>query len=335
MTRAPRPAPLLDFHPETERFREDVLHGLSLVPKTLPCKYFYDAVGSRLFDDICRLEEYYPTRTETALMEAHAAEMAADLGENAVLVEYGSGSSTKTRILLDHLPRATAYVPIDISREHLCRSAECLAAEYPGLAVHPVCADYTAPFRLPAFGASDAPWAVYFPGSTIGNFHPDEAVPFLGRIADVVGPGGGLLIGVDLKKDRQTLEAAYNDSRGVTAAFNLNLLMRINGELGGAFDLTRFQHDARYNEELGRIEMHIRSQEDQSVRVGGTNVAFTAGETILTECSYKYSREEFERLAAEAGFTVRRVWTDAAALFSVQYLVADRRPPSPRRASGT
>jgi dimethylhistidine N-methyltransferase len=318
-----RSAPLLDFHPETERFREDVLRGLSLTPKSLPCKYFYDAAGSRLFDDICRLEEYYPTRTETALMEAHAAEMAAHLGANAVLVEYGSGSSTKTRILLDHLPRATAYVPIDISREHLCRSAECLASEYPALAVHPVCADYTAPFHLPAFGASDAPWAVYFPGSTIGNFHPEEAIPFLGRIAEVVGPGGGLLIGVDLKKDPTILEAAYNDRPGVTAAFNLNLLTRINRELGGTFDLARFQHAARYNEERGRIEMHLVSRERQAVRLGGREVAFAAGESILTECSYKYSPEDFARLAARAGFTVRRVWTDAANLFSVQYLVAD------------
>lgn len=315
-------APLLDFHPDTERFLDDVLHGLSLAPKTLPCKYFYDETGSRLFDEICRLDEYYPTRTETAIMQSHAGEMAALLGRDVVLVEYGSGSSTKSRILLDSLPDLAAYVPIDISREHLCRSADCLACEYAGLPIHPVCADYTAPFRLPTFGREDARWSVYFPGSTIGNFHQPEAVRFLRQIARVVGPGGGLLIGVDLKKDTRVLEAAYNDRRGITAAFNMNLLRRINRELGANFNSKQFRHFAFYNEFCGRIEMHLLSLSDQTVRIDREEMAFEAGERIFTECSYKYSLAEFARLAGEAGFTVRKVWTDPAHVFSVQYLVA-------------
>lgn len=313
---------LLDFHPDTACFLDDVLHGLSLTPKTLPCKYFYDETGSLLFDEICRLDEYYPTRTETAIMQAHSGEMAALLGRDVVLVEYGSGSSTKSRILLDHLPELEAYVPIDISREHLCRSADCLACEYAGLPIHPVCADYTAPFRLPTFGRENARWSVYFPGSTIGNFHHPEAVRFLRQIAGVVGPGGGLLIGVDLKKDKRVLEAAYNDRRGVTAAFNMNLIFRANCELGASFNLELFQHYAFYNEDRGRIEMHLRSLADQTVRVNSHEVAFKAGETIFTECSYKYSVDGFTCLAAEAGFGVSRVWTDPDRLFSVQYLVA-------------
>lgn len=315
-------APLLDFHPDTDRFLDDVLHGLSLTPKTLPCKYFYDETGSRLFDEICQLDEYYPTRTETAIMRAHAGEMAALMGRDVVLVEYGSGSSTKSRILLDHLPDLEAYVPIDISKEHLCRSADCLACEYAGLPIHPVCADYTAPFRLPTFGRENATWSVYFPGSTIGNFHKPEAVRFLRQIARVVGACGGLLIGVDLKKDKRVIEAAYNDRRGITAAFNMNLLRRINRELGADFDLDQFRHYAFYNEDRGRIEMHLRSLASQTVGLNGTEIAFGAGETIFTECSYKYSLDGFACLAAEAGFTVSRVWTDPAHLFSVQYLVA-------------
>ncbi|HEY3412734.1 MAG TPA: L-histidine N(alpha)-methyltransferase [Armatimonadota bacterium] len=331
MTAIMHHAPLLDFHPDTESFLDDVLHGLSLAPKTLPCKYFYDEEGSRLFDEICGLEEYYPTRTETALMEAHAGEMATLLGRDVVLVEYGSGSSTKSRILLDNLPDLEAYVPIDISREHLCRSADCLACEYAGLPVHPVCADYTAPFRLPTFGRGNARWSVYFPGSTIGNFHRPEAVRFLRQIARVVGPGGALLIGVDLRKDTQVLEAAYNDRRGVTAAFNMNLLRRINRELGADFNLDRFRHHAFYNEDRGRIEMHLQSLANQTVRIDRDDVSFSEGETIFTECSYKYSLEGFAGLAAEAGFTVRRVWTDAARLFSVQYLVATKVDQPPER----
>ncbi|HEY3268475.1 MAG TPA: L-histidine N(alpha)-methyltransferase [Armatimonadota bacterium] len=322
MIAEPRHAPLLDFHPAADRLRDDVLNGLSATPKTLPSKYFYDAAGSRLFDAICRLNEYYPTRTETAIMESRAAEMAECIGPGAVLVEYGSGSSTKTRILLDRLPDLAAYVPLDISRDHLRRSADRLAGEYPGLPVHPVCADYTAPFRLPAFEQANARWAVYFPGSTIGNFHPNEAIPFLRRVASVVGPGGGLLIGVDLKKDTRVLEAAYNDRRGVTAAFNLNLLHRINRELGANFNPDQFQHYAFYNEGRGRIEMHLFSLADQTVRLNGTELAFEADETILTEVSYKYSLDDFARLAADAGFTVQKVWTDPACLFSVQYLAA-------------
>jgi dimethylhistidine N-methyltransferase len=315
-------SPALEPRAGTDRFREDVLNGLLGTPKSLPCKYFYDARGSQLFDRICELEEYYPTRTESAIMRAHAGEMSEVLGRDAVLVEYGSGSSTKTRILLDHAPSLAAYVPLDISREHLSRSAARLAEAYPRLNIQPVCADYTRPFRLPSFGGKDARWAVYFPGSTIGNFHPEDAVPFLRRIAGVVGSGGGLLIGVDLKKETSILEAAYNDREGVTAAFNMNLLHRMNRELGAHFEVDQFQHHAFYNEGLGRIEMHLVSLADQTAHLNGAAIPLEEDETIHTECSYKYSLSDFAALASSAGFDVAKVWTDPDALFSVQYLVA-------------
>ncbi len=221
--------------PTSAQFRRDVLNGLRAGWKSLPCKYFYDERGSRIFDEICRLPEYYPTRTESAIMQEQGAEMGRALGPGVVLVEYGSGSSLKTRILLSHLENAAAYVPLDISGEHLRRSAQNLAAQFPALPVLPLCADYTRPFHLPEIAG--APKAVYFPGSTIGNFAPDEAALFLRGIAEVVGPGGAVLIGVDLAKSAAILEPAYNDSQGVTAAFNLNLLERINRELDGDFDL--------------------------------------------------------------------------------------------------
>ncbi|HVF11165.1 MAG TPA: L-histidine N(alpha)-methyltransferase, partial [Abditibacteriaceae bacterium] len=246
-----------DFEPQADCFREEVLHGLQQPQKELPCKYFYDERGSHLFDQICRLEEYYPTRTELAIMQEHAGAMAQLLGRGCLLIEYGSGSSLKTRVLLDHLAAPAAYVPIDISRAHLMRSAGRLAAAYPGLKVLPVCADYTTDFTLPTCHRPIARKAVYFPGSTIGNFDPTQAQNFLCHIAEICGVGGGLLIGIDLKKDACILEPAYNDARGVTAAFNLNLLRRINRELGADFQLDRFQHYAFYNEELGRIEMHL------------------------------------------------------------------------------
>lgn len=314
--------PTLDEYTDSGRFRADVLGGLLSTPKTLPCKYFYDARGSLLFDRICELEEYYPTRTEAAIMKAHATEMADAIGRGSVLVEYGSGSSTKTRILLDHLPDLAAYVPLDISRRHLDRSARKLAEAYPRLNIQPVCADYTQPFRLPDFGGKDSRWAVYFPGSTIGNFHPDMAAPFLARIARVVGVGGGLLIGVDLRKDTRTLEAAYNDRQGVTAEFNMNLLRRMNRELGADCDEDQFEHRAFYNEGAGRIEMHLMSLADQTVHLGDKSIPLEEDESIRTECSYKYSLDGFSDLAMAAGFDVAQVWTDPESLFSVQHLVA-------------
>ena len=313
--------PLLDFHPETDSLRDEVLDGLRHTPKQLPSKFFYDERGSQLFDAICALDEYYPTRTEQAIMEAHVGDMVDAIGPRARLVEYGSGSSMKTRILLDHLIDPAGYVPIDISREHLLQAAEEIADRYPELAVLPVCADYTANYRLPEPETSVERTVVYYPGSTIGNFTPDTARDFLAHIADQVGRNGGLLIGVDLQKDEALLHAAYNDAEGVTAEFNKNLLRRINRELDATFDLDRFRHEAIYNREAGRIEMHLVSETDQQVTVAGVDVDFAAGERITTEYSYKYTLDGFAALAADAGWTVERVWTDEAQLFSVQYAV--------------
>ncbi len=301
-------------------FLQEALAGLQDSPKTLPCKYFYDQRGSQLFDQICDLPEYYPTRTEAGIMEDNIKEMASVFGDDCLLIEYGSGSSTKTRILLDHLPHLAGYVPMDISREHLHQTAESLALAYPHLEILPLCADYTAPFELPQASRPAQSRMVYFPGSTIGNFHRPEAAAFLCRIAEVCGPGGGLLIGVDLRKSLQILEPAYNDAQGVTAAFNLNLLRRMNRELGADFDLESFAHHAFYSEEIGRIEMHLQSLKPQTVHLGDQEIGFDEGETIWTECSYKYSLPEFAAVAASAGFQVRQVWTDPAQKFSVQYL---------------
>jgi L-histidine Nalpha-methyltransferase len=313
------PLELCDLSPERERFLSDVLEGLARSAKTLPCKYFYDARGSALFDRICTLPEYYPTRTELAILRRHAPAMAAAIGPRCLLVEYGSGSSTKTRLLLDRLADPAAYVPVDISREHLLQSAAALAAHYPRLRVTPVCADFTRPFALP--DVPDAARVVgYFPGSTIGNFAPADARKFLADIAEQCGPGGALLIGVDLTKPRSVLEPAYDDARGVTAEFNRNLLRRANRELGADFDLAAFDHRAFWNASLGRVEMHLVSRRDQVVRIAGRAIPFAKGESIHTENSHKYELAGFAALAAAAGFTVERVWTDDAELFSVQLL---------------
>ena len=314
------PVAVSDQAPRTDSFRAEVLRGLGRAQKELPCKYFYDERGSQLFEEICGLDEYYPTRTELAIMEEHAGEMADRLGRGCLLVEYGSGSSVKTRLLLEHLEGPAAYVPLDISREHLEKSAAALAARFPHVEVRPVCADFTRPVRLPVPRRRPARRAVYFPGSTVGNFGPSQAVELLEGMARLCGKGGGLLIGVDLKKDRATLEPAYNDARGVTAAFNLNLLARINRELGGDFDLSRFRHHAPYNARCGRIEMHLISLRPQTAHIGGVPFRFAEGESVRTECSYKYSPDDFRALAARAGWTVRDVWTDERRLFSVQYL---------------
>ena len=312
--------PLLKSTAPSLLFLEEALAGLRQAQKTLPCKYFYDKRGSELFDRICELPEYYPTRTEAGIMADHIDEMASVFGPDCLLIEYGSGSSTKTRILLDHLPDLAGYVPMDISREHLYQTAEGLSAAYPKLDILPLCADYTAKFELPEAARIVRSRVVYFPGSTIGNFHRADAAAFLCRIADICGPGGGLLIGVDLRKSPQVLEPAYNDAQGVTAAFNLNLLLRMNAELGADFDLNGFVHSAFYNEAVGRIEMHLLSLNTQSVHLGGETVTFEEDETIWTECSYKYSLPEFAAAASASGFRVRQVWTDRDRKFSVQYL---------------
>ena len=275
-----------DFEPPEEVFRREVLAGLQGTPKTLPCKYLYDERGSQLFDDICELPEYYPTRTELSIMRDHAGEMAEALGRNCLLVEYGSGSSIKTRLLLEAMQEPAAYVPLDISREHLAKSAEDLSQQFPGLEVLPVCADYTAEFDLPEPKKAAAWRAVYFPGSTIGNFLRSEAVEFLRHIAEVVGKGGELLIGVDLKKDVPTMEAAYNDEAGVTAAFNFNLLQRFNRELDSDINLDAFRFRATWNPAESRIESHLISNIEQTITIAGVPIHLDRDERIRTECSY-------------------------------------------------
>ncbi len=312
--------PLIDCHPSSSSFREDVIAGLGKAQKQLSPKYLYDERGSGLFDRITRLDEYYPTRTEAAIMRERIDEMAEAIGANAALVEYGSGSSEKTRILLDRLaPDLAGYVPVDISREHLVNAAQSIADAYPDLAVQPVCADYTSPFPLPSLTEEAARTIVYFPGSTIGNFDRGEATGFMRRMAEIAGPGGGLLIGADLKKDPSILHAAYNDREGITADFNLNLLRRINRELGGDFDLDAFRHEAIWRPSPGRVEMHLVSERAQEVHIGDHTFAFEKGETIHTENSCKFSLDEFRRMARDAGFEIRSVWTDDNTLFSIQY----------------
>jgi dimethylhistidine N-methyltransferase len=310
---------LHDFAPARDDFRAQVVHGLRQTRKLLPCKFFYDQRGSQLFDQICDLQEYYLTRTELGILRTHVGDMAARLGPRCRIVEYGSGSSLKTRLLLDCVQDPAAYVPLDISREHLLEAATRLAATYPQLNILPVCADYTTGFSLPE--CSDvARTVVYFPGSTIGNFEPHEAREFLRAAAMQAGKGGGLLIGVDLKKDPAVLHAAYNDAAGITANFNLNLLARINRELEGNFALDQFAHYAFFNPRLGRIEMHLMSRTAQTVAVSGMSFDFREAETIFTESSYKYTLDEFASLAETSGWKVEKIWTDAERLFSVQYL---------------
>ncbi|MEX2121180.1 MAG: L-histidine N(alpha)-methyltransferase [Pirellulales bacterium] len=305
---------------QVDQFRADVLAGLSRRRKRVPAKYFYDAAGSGLFDEITRLDEYYLTRTELAIMRRYAAEMADRLGPQCLLIELGSGSLVKVRLLLDRLKSPAAYVPVDVSGDHLHRSAARLRRHYPDLAVMPVLADFTRDFPIPRPARPPVRRAVYFPGSTIGNFDPDDAAHLLRRIAGLVGRGGGLLLGVDLQKDPAVLEAAYNDSRGTTAEFNLNLLARINRELGADFDLTAFRHCAFYNRQRGRIEMQLVSTIAQQVRLAGTVVSFRAGESIHTENSYKHDLGDLQRQAADCGFRVDASWTDELQYFGVLYL---------------
>ena len=303
-------------------FRDDVFEGLSRRPRTLPCKYFYDAEGSALFEQICRLDEYYLTRTELEILESHAAEMAALLGPECLLVEPGCGSGRKTELLLDHLERPAGYVALDISPEPLARFASGLAKRRPGLHVLPLLEDYTGEFELPPLRRRPRRRAVFFPGSTIGNFHPGDVEGFLKRMARLCGSGGALLVGVDLPKDRETLERAYDDARGVTAAFNKNLLVRMRRELGAELDVDGFAHRAVWNAVISRVEMHLVSLRRQTIVVGGRRFEIDADESIRTECCYKWSLEAFRRVAAGTGWSVERVFTDAKQRFAVQYLVA-------------
>jgi len=312
---------VIDSPDRLKSFRDDVLEGLSREQKELPCKYFYDDRGSELFNTICGLDEYYPTRTETALLQAHGREMADLIGPGVCLIEFGCGSLLKTRLLLDALRSPAAFVPIDISADHLLQSAAALAADYPNLEVLPVVADFTRPVKLPDKARKASENRIgFFPGSTIGNFDHAGAADFLATVADMVGGGGALLIGVDLKKDEDILVRAYDDAQGVTAAFNRNVLERINRELGGCFDIETFRHRALYNGAEGRIELHLVSEKDQTVTVHDRDFTFTEGETIHTEDSYKYHVEEFSSFAARAGFRSARTWVDGDGLFSLHYL---------------
>ena len=314
---AARAVQFYDHHPKPANFYKEVIDGLRRDPRAIPPKFFYDERGSHLFDAICQTAEYYPTRTEIRILRDNAAEIAQLFGAGCLLVEPGSGNSAKVRVLLDDL-RPCAYMPMDISRDYLLAAAENLCADYPWLQVHAACTDFTKPMQLP-YCPKGARRVAFFPGSSIGNFEPTQAVGFLGNIARMVGPRGGLLVGVDLKKDPERLNAAYNDAQGITAAFNLNLLARVNRELDADFDLDAFTHHAFYNEALGRIEMHLISRGAQRVRIDGERFDFLPGQGIHTESSYKYHIEEFQALAREAGFAPVRVWTDAERLFSVHY----------------
>ncbi len=300
----------------------DALAGLSGPRKTLPCKWLYDAEGARLFEEITRLPEYYPTRTEMAVLGGCAAEVAQAAGPGAVVVEFGSGSAEKVGILLDALTACTAYVPVDIAPAWLADAAARIAAQYPGLAVLPVAADFTQPFALPRTLPADAPILGFFPGSTIGNFAPDDAADFLRSARRALGPGARLLIGADLVKDRTVLEAAYDDAAGVTARFNLNILARLNRECGADFEQSAFRHRALWNAAEERMEMHLVSLCPQTVTIAGHTLRFTPGEYIHTENSHKYRPERFEALCTRGGWRAERHWTDPDRLFSVWLLAA-------------
>ncbi len=312
---------LQDLEPSTEDFRAAVFSGLRRRQKSLPSKFLYDAEGSRLFERICELPEYYPTRTEFRILRAHAGEIARLVGRDARLVEFGSGAGVKIRLLLNALDQPAAYIPVDISRHHLLAAAASLARDFPQLPIAPVCADYTAPFVLPARNLAPGRYTVgFFPGSTIGNFTRPQARAFLRGAKTLLGEDSSMIVGVDLRKEPGVLIRAYDDSAGVTAAFNLNILRRINREIGGGFALDRFVHQARWNAPRGRIEMHLASVCDQSVEVGAERFAFRARETIHTENSCKYSLAEFRALAQSAGYETRAVWIDDAELFSLHFL---------------
>ena len=299
----------------------DIQAGLSRRHKSISPKYFYDHTGSRLFDAICELPEYYLTLTELEIMRANIQEIAFLIGQQASLIEFGSGSSLKTKVLLEHLQDLAAYVPVDISQEHLLLAAERIGADFPAIEVLPVVADFTQPFSLPTPKTMPVKNIVYFPGSTIGNFSKDAANDLMTVMHHEAGENGALLIGVDLQKDKSTLVRAYNDSRGVTAEFNLNILRRLNREFDATFELEQFSHRAIYNEDAGRIEMYLDSRSDQKACVGDEQFFFAKGESILTELSHKYTLDGFADLALAAGFRVENVWMDRKRLFSVQYCV--------------
>ncbi|MCK5770667.1 L-histidine N(alpha)-methyltransferase [Algiphilus sp.] len=301
-------------------FAGDVVRGLSQPVKRIPSKYLYDARGSELFEAICEQPEYYPTRTELAILDDHRHAIAAAVGSRPLVLEYGSGSGIKTRLLLDALDDPVAYVPVEISASALDESVADLAVRFPDVEMLPLCADFTRPLRLPVAAREPASVLVFFPGSTLGNFATDDAVALLTVMRGEIGDAGAALVGIDLQKDRATVEAAYNDAAGVTAAFTLNLLARMNRELDADFDPARFHHRARYNALAGRIETHIVSDADQRVSVAGRRFDFGAGEGVLVEYSCKYSHQGFADMAARAGLAVTQSWTDGDERFALQLL---------------
>lgn len=310
----------LDLEPQIHSLLSEVLVGLSKHQKTISPKYLYDKEGSEIFEKICDLADYYPTRAEKEILENSSGEMAELIGPHSLIIEPGSGAGEKVRYLLRNLQNPQGYVPIEISREILLRMTRELIEEFPGLDVTPVCADFTEEIQLPlTVDARTGKKVIFFPGSTIGNLHPEEAIAFLMQYGEMLESGGGFLIGADLKKDTEVLERAYDDSEGVTAQFNLNLLRRLNREVGASFDPDKFEHVAFYNKELGRVEMHLRSKIAQLVKVNRTVFRFNEGETIHTENSYKYTVGEFAELCAHAGLTLKKYWQDSKKLFCVYY----------------
>jgi dimethylhistidine N-methyltransferase len=316
-----RSVPLTEQDYGTTDDLREILTGLSLPQKTISSKFLYDELGSRLFDQICDLPEYYLTRTELGILREHVVEMAARIGPQASLIEFGSGSSLKIRILLKNLDRLAAYVPVDISRDYLVLAAEEIARDFPDIEVLPVAADFTYPFDLPDPVVTPVRNVVYFPGSTIGNFSQTAARRLLQVMHHEAGANGALLIGIDLQKDRDVVEAAYNDSAGVTAEFNLNILRRLNREFGATFTLANFRHRAIYSEEFGRIEMYLVSTCNQMVTIADREFSISAGESILTEHSHKYTIEGFVAMATRAGFRLEKIWSDSAEMFAVLYFL--------------
>ena len=313
---------VLDLEPAAREDQHEIVSGLSRAQKEISPKYFYDERGSQLFEQICEQPEYYPTRTELGIMRDNIGEITGLIESNASIIEFGSGASIKTRLLLQSAHELAAYVPVDISRDHLAATAEKLSGEFPDIEILPVCADFTKPFDLPNPSQMPDKNVVYFPGSTIGNFSTREAIELMKVMRGQAKDDGALLIGVDIEKPRDVLERAYNDAAGVTAEFNLNLLTHLNREYGADFDVDAFEHEAVYDDEQRRIEMRLISREEQSVQVAGAEFEFDAGEYIVTEHSHKYPLERFASMAADAGFDQQQCWIDENELFSVQYLVA-------------
>lgn len=299
----------------------EIIQSLSKSQKELSCKFFYDEHGSKLFEQISELDEYYLTRTEISILNSNINYISEVVGEDALILELGSGSSKKIRILLDNFKSIAAYIPVDISREFLLNSTKQLSEEYSDLKIIPVVADYTRPFTIPKLDINYSKIVAYYPGSTIGNFTREQAQNFLRNIAELCGEKSGLLIGIDLKKQPEILEKAYNDTKGITAEFNLNILKNMNSTYGTNFEINKWKHIAFYNEEKGRIEMHLQSLEEQSVRVNGASILFEKDETIHTENSYKYSIEEFEEMI-EDFYSLKNVWSDPEYKFAVCYFEA-------------